>query len=61
MLTKAMDVRWWGQLVANWTSNLATSVSKQSIEFGGSFENQLKASPFKEVGNTQHRTASSAV
>ena len=57
MLTRAMDVRWWGRLVANWTSNLATSISKQSTEFGGSFMNQLKAPPFKEVGKTQHKTA----
>ena len=42
-------------------SNLATSVSKQSTEFGGSLVNQLKAHPFSEVGKTRHRTASSVV
>jgi len=48
-------------MVANCVPNLATSVSKQFIEFGGSFVNQLKAPPLKEVGNTRHRTASSDV
>ena len=45
MPTKAMEVRLCGQLVANYVPNLATSVLKQSIEFGGSFVNQLKALP----------------
>jgi len=39
MPTSAMDVRWWGRLVANWISNFVIKVSKQSIEFGGSLVN----------------------
>ena len=56
-----MDVRWWGRLVANWTSNFAIRVSKQSIEFAGSLVNQLRVLPFREVGKTRQKTASSVV
>ena len=61
MLTRAMEDRWCDQLVANCVPNLDTKVSKQSMEVGGSLVNQLKAPPFSEVGNTQHRTTMSKV
>ena len=58
MPTKAMEVRWCDRLVANCVSNMDISVAKLSTELGGSFVNQLKAPPFSNVGNTQHRTVS---
>jgi len=61
MPTRAMEVRWCGRLVGNWVSNFATSVTKLSMELGESLVNQLRAAPFKDVGNTQHNTASSEV
>jgi len=36
-------------------------VSKQSIELGGNRVNQLSAGPFRDVGNTRQRIASSEV
>lgn len=59
--TRAMEVRWCGWLVANYVSNLDISVMKLSMEKGGSFLNQLKAPPLRDVGNTRHMTASSVV
>jgi len=61
MLTRAMDVRWWGQLVENCIPNLDISVSKQSMEYEWSLVNQFKDPPFSEVGNTQHKTVLSEV
>jgi len=38
-----------------------TNVSKQLIELGGNCVNQLSAGPFRDVGNTRQRIASSEV
>jgi len=38
-----------------------TNVSKQSIKLGGNRVNQLRAGPFRDVGNTRQRIASSKV
>ena len=56
MPTRAIEVRGCSRLVVNRVPNLDTRVSKQSMNFGGSLVNQLKAHPFSEVGNTRHRT-----
>ena len=61
MPTRAMEVRWCGWLVANCVSNFATSVAKLSMELGESLVIQLRAAPFKDVGNTRHNMASSEV
>jgi len=47
--------------VANCALNFMTKVSKQSMESIGSFVNQFRATPFREVGNTRQKRASSAV
>ena len=61
MPTRAMEVRWCGQLVAKYVSNLDISIAKLSQELGESLVNPLRASPFNYVGNTRHKTASSKV
>ena len=52
MFTNATDVMWWGLLVIKCAPNMATKVSKESIDWGGSQVNQLSAAPFREVGKT---------
>ena len=61
IFTNAREVRWCGLLVANWMPKRVTNVSKQSIELGGNRVNQLSAGPFRDVGNTRQRIASSEV
>ena len=58
---QAIKVIWCKRLVANCISNLDINVAQLSVELGGSLVNQLRALPFRDVGNTQQMTASSAV
>ena len=57
----AREVRWCGLLVANCMPKRVANVSKQLIELGGNRVNQLSAGPFRDVGKTRQRIASSEV
>jgi len=61
IFTNAKEVRWCGLLMANCMPKRVANVSKQSIELGGNRVNQLSAGPFRDVGKTRQRIASSEV
>ena len=42
IFTSATEVRWWGWLITNCVPNLVTSISKKSIDKGGSLVNLLE-------------------
>jgi len=50
MFTSATDVICCGLLVANWATNLAFKVTKESIDPGGKRVNQLSAAPSRRLG-----------
>ena len=61
MLTKVMDVRWCGLLIANWAPNFVTRVSKQFMDLGGKRVNQLRFASFREVWKSLQKIMSSDV
>jgi len=52
MVTSGTDIIWCGLLVANWATNFAFKVAKESIDPGGKRVNQLSTAPLREVGKT---------